>query len=54
VKFFSLPLAAMYPTAFLLCYHQKMRPPRVRRIGLLYAEYFGINGSLFTWKIIAL
>lgn len=25
----------------------------VRRVGLLYAQYFGVNGSHFTWKVAA-
>jgi len=32
--------------------YQQQRVPQVRRIGLLYAQYFGVNGSLFPLKVI--
>ena len=33
--------------------HHQSRPPKPRRIGILYARYFGVNGSLFTWKVVS-
>ena len=31
--------------------YDKHYPSQPRRIGLLYAQYFGVNGSLFSWKV---
>jgi hypothetical protein len=41
--------------AVVLHWHQqRQRLPRIRRISLLYTQYFGVNGSMFPLKIIVL
>ena len=54
---YTVALPILLPSILLgtlLYWYENHRPPRIRRIGLLYAQYFGVNGSLFSLKVITL
>ena len=50
----SVPTISMVLVVGLLYRHNKVGPSKIRRVGLLYERYFGINGSYFAWKVAAL
>jgi hypothetical protein len=56
LPFFKMLAPPLLTSALLLValyrHRQQHRVPQTRRIGLLYSQYFGVNGSLFPLKVI--